>query len=169
MLSSILADTRTDPAGASATTNRPAQSASDGSSFADILVSTTSGGTPDGRATEKAIAAAASAAANDVDILAKLSGAFRNSAPNGALGVSTIDRSGNVIADASLDASGNLSVFASGSSGDASSTIGMSLSSQSSDGGSWYANASAELAQASYELNSLISQSTAAAGVDRAA
>jgi hypothetical protein len=83
--------------------------------------------------------------------------------------VSTIDRSGNVIADASLDASGNLSVFASGSSGDASSTIGMSLSSQSSDGGSWYANASAELAQASYELNSLISQSTAAAGVDRAA
>lgn len=165
MLSSILADTRTDPAGASATTNRPAQSASDGSSFADILVSTTSGGTPDGRATEKAIAAAASAAANDVDILAKLSGAFRN----GALGVSTIDRSGNVIADASLDASGNLSVFASASSGDASSTIGMSLSSQSSDGGSWYANASAELAQASYELNSLISQSTAAAGVDRAA
>jgi hypothetical protein len=168
MLSSISADTRTDLAGAPVTTNRPAQSASGGSSFEDILVSTTTSGPPDGRATEKATAAAASAAANDVNILAKLSGAFRNSAPDGALGVSTIDRYGNVIADARLDTSGNLSVFASGSSGDASSTIGMSLSSQSGDGGSWYANATSELAQASYELNSLISQ-TAAAGVDRAA
>jgi hypothetical protein len=84
------------------------------------------------------------------------------------LGVATIDRYGNVIAGASLDANGNLSVFGSGSSGGASSKIGMSLSSPT-DGGTWYANASAELAQASYELNSLINQSTAAAGVDRAA
>jgi hypothetical protein len=107
-------------------------------------------------------------AENDVDILSKLSGAFRNGAPDGTLGVATIDRYGNVIAGASLDANGNLSVFGSGSSGGASSKIGMSLSSPT-DGGTWYANASAELAQASYELNSLINQSTAAAGVDRAA
>ena len=99
--------------------------------------------------------------------VAKLSGAFRNGAPDGKLGVATIDRSGNVIADASLDADGNLSVFGSGSSGGTSSEIGMSLSAQG--GGSWYANASSELAQATYELNALITQSTAAAGVDRAA
>jgi hypothetical protein len=43
----------------------------------------------------------------------------------------------------------------------------MSLSAQGS--GSWYANASSELAQATCELNALITQSTAAAGVDRAA
>jgi hypothetical protein len=173
MLSSIFADTRTGLAGASATTNKPAQAVSSGSSFSDILVSTTgAGGAPDGRASEQATAAAAGAAENDVDILAKLSGAFRNGGPDGApdgtLGVATIDRYGNVIAGASLDANGNLSVFGSGSSGGASSEIGMSLSSPSDDG-TWYANASAELAQASYELNSLISQSTAAAGVDRAA
>jgi hypothetical protein len=169
MLSSIFADTRTDLAGASATTNKPAQAVSSGSSFSDILVSTTGAGSgPDGRATAQATAAAAGAAANDVDMLAKLSGAFRNGAPDGTLGVATIDRYGNVIAGASLDANGDLSVFGSGSSGDASSEIGMSLSSPN-DGGTWYANASAELAQASYELNALYSQSTAAAGVDRAA
>ena len=168
MLSSSFVDTRTDLAGGSAATNKPAQAAGGGSSFADILISTTfTGGAAGGRATEQATATAAGAAANDVDILAKLSGSFRNGAPDGTLGVATIDRSGNVIAGASLDANGSLSVFGSGSSSDASSTIGMSLSSQS--GGSWYANATAELAQASYELNSLIGQSTAAAGVDRAA
>jgi hypothetical protein len=118
-------------------------------------------------ATQRATAAAAGAAANDVDILAKLAGAFRNGAPDGALGVATIDSSGHVIADASLDPDGDLSVYGSGSAGDASSTIGKSLSSQG--GGPWYANASSELAQASYELNALITQSTAAAGVDRAA
>ena len=164
MLSSIFADTRTDLAGASGTTNKSAQSVSGGSSFSDILVSPTGGG----RASVQATAAAASAAENDVDMLAKLSGAFRNGAPDGTLGVATIDRYGKVIAGASLDANGNLSVFGSGSSGGASSEIGMSLSSPN-DGGTWYANASAELAQASYELNSLISQSTSAAGVDRAA
>jgi hypothetical protein len=74
-------------------------------------------------------------------------GAFRNGAPDGALGVETIDRTGHVIAGASLDSNGDLSVYGSGSSGDASSTISMSLSSQG--GGSWYANASSELAQAS--------------------
>jgi hypothetical protein len=82
------------------------------------------------------------------------------------MGVATIDSSGHVIADASLDSNGDLSVYGSGSSGDVSSTIGLSLSSQG--GGSWYANASSELAQASYELNALMVQSTAAAGVDRA-
>jgi hypothetical protein len=168
MLSSIFADTRTDLLGASATTNKPAQAVSSGPSFSDILVSTTgAGGAPDGRASEQATAVAAGAAENDVDILAKLSGAFRNGAPDGTLGVATIDRYGNVIAGASLDVNGNLSVFGSGSSGGASSEIGMSLSAQR--GGSWYANASSELAQASYELNSLIGQSTAAAGIDRAA
>ena len=168
MLSSIAADVRTDLAGASSTTSKSAQPASGGFSFSDILVSTTgAGGAPDGRASEQATAAAASAAENDVDILSKLSGAFRNDAPDGTLGVATIDRYGNVIAGASLDADGNLSVFGSGSSGGASSEIGMSLSAQG--GGSWYANASSELAQATYELNALITQSTAAAGVDRAA
>ena len=168
MLSSIAADVRTDLAGASSTTSKSAQPASGGFSFSDILVSTTgAGGAPDGRASEQATAAAASAAENDVDILSKLSGAFRNGAPDGTLGVATIDRHGNVIAGASLDADGNLSVFGSGSSGNASSDIGMSLSAQG--GGSWYANASSELAQATYELNALITQSTAAAGVDRAA
>src|SRR6201999_4420580 len=127
-----------------------------------ILVSPTGGG----RASVQATAAAASAAKNDVDMLAKLSGAFRNGAPDGTLGVATIDRYGKVIAGASLDANGNLSVFGSGSSGGAWSEIGMSLSAQG--GGSWYANASSELAQATYELNALITQSTAA-GVDRAA
>jgi hypothetical protein len=168
MLSSIAADVRTDLAGASSTTSKSAQPASGGFSFSDILVSTTgAGGAPDGRASEQATAAAAGAAENDVDILSKLSGAFRNGAPDGTLGVATIDRYGNVIAGASLDADGNLSVFGSGSSGGASSEIGMSLSAQG--GGSWYANASSELAQATYELNALITQSTAAAGVDRAA
>jgi hypothetical protein len=168
MLSSIAADVRTGLAGASSTTSKSAQPASGGFSFSDILVSTTgAGGAPDGRASEQATAAAASAAENDVDILSKLSGAFRNGAPDGTLGVATIDRYGNVIAGASLDADGNLSVFGSGSSGGASSEIGMSLSAQG--GGSWYANASSELAQATYELNALITQSTAAAGVDRAA
>jgi hypothetical protein len=167
MLSSIAADVRTDLAGASSTTSKSAQPASGGFSFSDILVSTTgAGGAPDGRASEQATAAAAGAAENDVDILSKLSGAFRNGAPDGTLGVATIDRYGNVIAGASLDADGNLSVFGSGSSGGASSEIGMSLSAQG--GGSWYANASSELAQATYELNALITQSTAA-GVDRAA
>jgi hypothetical protein len=39
------------------------------------------------------------------------------------------------------------------------------------DGGAWYAHASVELAQASYELNSLISPTAAASvsGVNRAA
>jgi hypothetical protein len=165
MLSSIPADVRTDLAGWSSTTSKSAQPASGGFSFSDILVSTTgAGGAPDGRASEQATAAAAE---NDVDILSKLSGAFRNSAPDGTLGVATIDRYGNVVAGASLDADGSLSVFGSGSSGGASSEIGMSLSAQG--GGSWYANASSELAQATYELNALITQSTAAAGVDRAA
>jgi hypothetical protein len=165
MLSSIPADVRTDLAGWSSTTRKSAQPASGGFSFSDILVSTTgAGGAPDGRASEQATAAAAE---NDVDILSKLSGAFRNSAPDGTLGVATIDRYGNVVAGASLDADGSLSVFGSGSSGGASSEIGMSLSAQG--GGSWYANASSELAQATYELNALITQSTAAAGVDRAA
>ena len=168
MLPSIAADVRADLAGSSSTTSKSAQPASGGFSFSDILVSTTgAGGAPDGRASEQATAAAASAAENDVDILSKLSGAFRNDAPDGTLGVATIDRYGNVIAGASLDADGNLSVFGSGSSGGASSEIGMSLSAQG--GGSWYANASSELAQATYELNALITQSTAAAGVDRAA
>ena len=168
MLSSIAADVGTDLAGSSSTTSKSAQPASGGFSFSDILVSTTgAGGAPDGRASEQATAAAAGAAENDVDILSKLSGAFRNGAPDGTLGVATIDRYGNVIAGASLDADGNLSVFGSGSSGGASSEIGMSLSAQG--GGSWYANASSELAQATYELNALITQSTAAAGVDRAA
>jgi hypothetical protein len=168
MLPSIAADVRADLAGSSSTTSKSAQPASGGFSFSDILVSTTgAGGAPDGRASEQATAAAASAAENDVDILSKLSGAFRNGAPDGTLGVATIDRYGNVIAGASLDADGNLSVFGSGSSGGASSEIGMSLSAQG--GGSWYANASSELAQATYELNALITQSTAAAGVDRAA
>jgi hypothetical protein len=166
MLSSIAADVRTDLAGSSSTTSKSAEPASGGFSFSDILVSTT-GGAPDGRASEQATAAAAGAAENDVDILSKLSGAFRNGAPDGTLGVATIDRYGNVVAGASLDADGNLSVFGSGSSGGASSEIGMSLSAQG--GGSWYANASSELAQATYELNALITQSTAAAGVDRAA
>jgi hypothetical protein len=168
MLPSIAADVRADLAGSSSTTSKSAQPASGGFSFSDILVSTTgAGGAPDGRASEQATAAAASAAENDVDILSKLSGAFRNDAPDGTLGVATIDRYGNVIAGASLDADGNLSVFGSGSSGGASSEIGMSLSAQGA--GSWYANASSELAQATYELNALITQSTAAAGVDRAA
>jgi hypothetical protein len=168
MLPSIAADVRADLAGSSSTTSKSAQPASGGFSFSDILVSTTgAGGAPDGRASEQATAAAAGAAENDVDILSKLSGAFRNGAPDGTLGVATIDRYGNVIAGASLDADGNLSVFGSGSSGGASSEIGMSLSAQG--GGSWYANASSELAQATYELNALITQSTAAAGVDRAA
>jgi hypothetical protein len=168
MLPSIAADVRADLAGSSSTTSKSAQPASGGFSFSDILVSTTgAGGAPDGRASEQATAAAASAAENDVDILSKLSGAFRNGAPDGTLGVATIDRYGNVVAGASLDADGNLSVFGSGSSGGASSEIGMSLSAQG--GGSWYANASSELAQATYELNALITQSTAAAGVDRAA
>ena len=168
MLPSIAADVRADLAGSSSTTSKSAQPASGGFSFSDILVSTTgAGGAPDGRASEQATAAAAGAAENDVDILSKLSGAFRNGAPDGTLGVATIDRHGNVIAGASLDADGNLSVFGSGSSGGASSEIGMSLSAQG--GGSWYANASSELAQATYELNALITQSTAAAGVDRAA
>jgi hypothetical protein len=168
MLSSIPADVRTDLAGWSSTTSKSAQPASGGFSFSDILVSTTgAGGAPDGRANDQATAAAAGAAENDVDILSKLSGAFRNSAPDGTLGVATIDRYGNVVAGASLDANGSLSVFGSGSSGGASSGIGMSLSAQGS--GSWYANASSELAQATYELNVLITQSTAAAGVDRAA
>lgn len=167
MLSSIAADVRTDLAGASSTTGRPAQPTGGGSSFADILVSS-AGGAIDARAADRATAAAASTAAEDVGMLAKLSGAFRDGAPNATLGVATIHRSGNIIADASLDANGNLSVFGSGSSGGASSSIGMSLSSQA-DGGSWYANASGELAQASYELNALITQSTAAAAVDRAA
>ena len=53
MLSSIFADTRTGLAGASATTNKPAQAVSSGSSFSDILVSTTgAGGVPDGRASD---------------------------------------------------------------------------------------------------------------------
>jgi hypothetical protein len=42
----------------------------------------------------------------------------------------------------------------------------MSLSSQG--GGSWYVNGSSELAQASYELNALMTQTKIAAGVDRA-
>ena len=164
MLSSIAADVRTDLAGSSSTTSKSAQPASGGSSFADILIAST-GGATDARASNRATAAAAGAAAEDVGMLAKLAGAFRNGAPDGTLGVATIDRYGNVIADASLDTDGNLSVFGSGSSGGASSKIGMSLSAQ---GGSWYANASSELAQATYELNALITQSTAA-GVDRAA
>ena len=165
MLSSIPADVRTDFAGWSSTTSKSAQPASGGSSFADILIAST-GGATDARASNRATAAAAGAAAEDVGMLAKLAGAFRNGAPDGTLGVATIDRYGNVIADASLDTDGNLSVFGSGSSGGASSKIGMSLSAQG--GGSWYANASSELAQATYELNALITQSTAA-GVDRAA
>jgi hypothetical protein len=144
---------------------RPTNATGASSSFADILVSTT--GTSNSRTAAQATAAAAGAAANDVDILSKLTGAFRNGAPGEALGVETIDSSGDVIAGASLDSDGDLSVYGSGSSGDASSTIGMSLSSQA--GVSWYANASSELAQASYELNALITQSTSAAGVDRAA
>jgi hypothetical protein len=136
-----------------------------GPSFADILVSST--GTSNSKSVAQATAAAAGAAANDVDMLSKLAGAFRNGAPDGNLGVETIDSSGHVIAGASLDADDDLSVYGSGSSGSASSTIGMSLSSRV--GGSWYANATSELAQASYELSALITQSTAAAGVDRAA
>jgi hypothetical protein len=167
MLSSILADARTDLVGAAATTNKPAQSIGRGPSFGDILISTNgTGGSTNAPATKRATAAAAGAAANDVDILAKLAGAFRNGPPDGTLGVATIDRTGHVIAEASLDSNGDLSVYGSGSSGAASSTIGMSLSSQS--GGSWYANASSELAQASYELNALMTQTTTAAGVDRA-
>jgi hypothetical protein len=169
MLDSAISGATPPGAGVSLPLSRSVNSASGPTSFADILVSTTgAGGASDGSATQRATVAAANAAANDVDILAKLSGAFRNGAPDGMLGVATIDRSENVIADASLDSNGNLSVFGSGSSGRASSTIGMSLPPQS-DGGSWYDHASAELAQASYELNSLVTQSTAAAGVDRAA
>jgi hypothetical protein len=167
MLSSIAADARTVLAGASSTSGSAAEPASGSQSFGDILASTTgAGSSTNAPAAQRATAAAAAAAANDVNILAKLAGAFRNGAPDGALGVATIDRSGHVIADASLDSNGDLSVYGSGSSGDASSTIGIELSSK---GDSWYANASSELAQASYELNALITQSTAAAGVDRAA
>lgn len=158
--STVAAGAPTDFARTSSTSSRSAQSTSGGASFADILVSTTGGGT-DTRAADRATAAAASEAAEDVSTLAKLSGAFTGSAPNGTLGVETIDSSGNVICDAKLDPNGNLSVFGSSTFGGAASTIGMSLSPQS-DGGTWYAHASAELAQASYELNSLINQSTAA-------
>src|SRR3981081_3141623 len=147
MLSSICADTRTGLAGASTTTNKPVQAVSSGSSFSDILVSTTgAGGGPDGRATEQAPAAAAGAAANDVDMLAKLSGAFRNGAPDGTLGVATIDRYGNVIAGASLDANGNLAGGVAGAAGGAASQSCRSCAAPP-DGGTWYANASAELAQ----------------------
>src|SRR3981189_1326979 len=128
MLSSIFADTRSGLPSASATTNKPAQAVSSGSSFSDILVSTNGAGrAPGGRAGQQATAAAAGAAENDVDILSKLSGAFRNGAPDGTLGVATIDRYGNVIAGASLDADGNLSVFGSGSSGGGASNIGKLL------------------------------------------
>ena len=166
MLPSTSVDARTDLAGVSATTNRTAPSASGGPSFAGIMISTT-GGSTDPRAADRTIAAAAGAAAEDVGILVKLAGAFRDGPPDGSLGVATIDRSGKVIADASLDANGNLSILGSGSFGAASSEVGMSLSAQ--DGTSWYASAFSELARASYELTALITQSTAAAGVDRAA
>jgi hypothetical protein len=167
MVSSIFADARTNLVGAAATTNKSAQSVGSGPNFGDILISTNSaGGSTNAPATQRATGAAAGAAANDVDILAKMVGAFRNGAPDGALGVETIDRTGHVIAGASLDSNGDLSVYGSGSSGDASSAISMSLSSQG--GGSWYANASSELAQASYELNALMTQTKTAAGVDRA-
>jgi hypothetical protein len=172
MTTPIAADSRTVFAGASSASSRSSQSASGGTNFADILVSTTGAGGPaEAAADGQATAAAANAAANDVSMLAQLTGAFRNGAPNGTLSVATIDRSGRAIAGASLDTNGDLSVFGSGSSGAVSSTVTMSLPSQA-DGGTWYAHASAEIAQASYELNSLISQSTAASnnpGVDRAA
>ena len=165
MLNSAVTGPTTAIGATSSASGRPANATGASSSFADILESTS--GTSSSRSAAQATATAAAAAENDVDILSKLTGAFRNGAPAGALGVETIDSSGHIIAGASLDTDGDLSVFGSGSSGDASSTIGMSLSSQA--GNSWYANANSELAQASYELNALIAQSTAAAGVDRAA
>src|ERR1700753_1952644 len=104
MVSPIFADARTNLVGAAATTNRSAQSVGSGPSFGDILISTNStGGSTNAPATQRATAAAAGAAANDVDILAKLAGAFRNGAPDGTLGVESIDRTGHVIAGASLD------------------------------------------------------------------
>src|ERR1700753_2043066 len=104
MVSSIFADARTDLVGAAAATNKPAQSVGSGPSFGDILIATNSpGGSTNAPPTRRATGAAAGAAANDVDILAKLLGAFRNGAPDGTLGVESIDRTGHVIAGASLD------------------------------------------------------------------
>jgi hypothetical protein len=145
----------------------PANSATGSVSFADIL--TLTAGTAcmgDTRAAARATGAAA-AAASDVDMLSKLVGAFGDTGPGSKIGVATIDQSGRVTADASLGVEGDLSVFGSGASGETSTAIDISLS--AAVGSGWLANASSELAQARCELNALIRQSTAAAGVDRAA
>src|SRR6202012_2746330 len=100
-LNSAISGATSHGAGASLPLSRSSNSTSGSTAFADILVSTTSaGGASDGRAPAQAPAAAAGAAANDVDILAKLTGAFRNGAPDGALGGATIDGSRHVVAEA---------------------------------------------------------------------
>jgi hypothetical protein len=162
MLNAIAGDPRT---GVSAASSSGRTAGTGGSAFEDILVSSTGTSGASARAT----ATAATAASADVDGLSKLVQALGANAKGADVGVKTIDRSGDVIAGASLDASGDLSVVGTGSFGNATSSIDMSLS---AGDGSWYANASSELAQASYELNALAAQSMAAAGVlgvDRAA
>jgi hypothetical protein len=160
MLSSIAMEARSGVFGSSPGSSSTAKSAP-GTSFADLLVST-SGTATDARAGDRATAAAATAASADVDGLAHLIQGLGGNPNKATIGVETIDRFGHVLASASLDGDGDPSVFGTGTSGGATSSVDMSLSSQA-DGGTWFAHSSAELAQARYELNALATQSLAAA------
>ena len=132
-----------------------------GAAFPDISVSVSTDpskpvSTGDGKDGNRATAAAATAAANDLDILKKLHDGLGNNA-NEAFGVETLNSAGQALSGASFDKNGDLSVFGTGSVGGATSNINMDLSAGNS-GASWAARTSGELARASYELTSLIGQ-----------
>jgi hypothetical protein len=96
-----------------------------GANFSDLLVSTSSGQGSGATASAQSVAAAASAAAIDVDGLQKFSKAFGSNPNHYRIGMQTIGSDGRVIAGASLDGDGDLSVYGSGSSGDTSSSLDM--------------------------------------------
>jgi hypothetical protein len=156
------------PAPNASSVTRPLARGGGASTFSDILTSTTGGG--DVRSSDLATATAAGAASADVGILAQLVRGLGGKGAGTMLGVKTIGSDGQIIADAEIGPNGELSVFGSGESGGATSLVSLSMDPQS--GGDWSADVSAELAQATYQLNDLAQRSLAASkgtGVDAAA
>jgi hypothetical protein len=111
-----------------------------------------------GQAANQSVAAAAGSALDDVNELAKFAQAIGGNSDQKPVGVFTIDRSGKILSEASLDGDGDLSVYGSGSSGGATSEIEMYVPAANGGSDDWSAAASNGLAQAAYTLNSLIAQ-----------
>ena len=123
------------------------------------------------KAANQSVAAAAGAALNDLSSLASDVKALGDNPYHLQVATFTIDPStGQTISSASLDDRGDLEVHSRGSSNGASTQICIFLT--GTQGASWGSQASANLAQAAYSLNSILdklSSSASSATVDASA